>query len=226
MSARSSLFAPRIDLDALRGVGTSLPVVTVDGLDAVTTDRAQRRTMLAAGEVLGALRSLSVSGQAHLRALGPLPADPAPVIDTAVQVRVDLGDGDALLVFPHRAGGTAAVAFEETPHRCWVIDLDDLAAAATTLLTMTAERLGDAAWATRHGIPATAVRLVPGVDSQWQLAVVDGDRLVVAEPNGTLVRASVRGARLSPADVQVPSEEALARTAADLTREAAMLLAA
>ena len=133
MPALSSLFAPRIDLDALRGVGTSLPVVTVNGLDAVTVDRGQRRTLADSGAVLGVLRALAISGEAHVRALAPVPADLAPIVDTVIQVRVDLGDGEALLVFPHRAGGTAAVAFEATPHRCWVIDLDDPSSAATTL---------------------------------------------------------------------------------------------
>lgn len=210
----------RIDLDALWGVATSLPVATIDGLTwaSAATDRSRRRTLTAAGPALATLRALRLSGSVAVRELPVEPAAPAPsVIDAAVELVVELGGGQVLHVLPHRAGGSAAVFFAATPQRCWVIDLDDLPGAATTMLTMTAEQVGDATWASGHGVPASSVRLVPAGDSQWQLGVVLEDGFLVAEPNGALVRTT--------ADVVLP-REVLARTATDLTRDAASLLAA
>lgn len=215
-----ALLRRRIDLDALWGVATSLPVATIDGLTwaSAGTDRARRRTLVAAGPALATLRALRLTGAVAVRELPVEPAAPAPaIIDAAIELVVELGGGQVLHVLPHRAGGSAAVFFAATPRRCWVIDLDDVADAATTLLTMTAEQVGDAAWAAGHGVPASSVRLVPTGRSQWQLGVVLADGYLVAEPNGALVRGT--------ADV-LPPRELLARTATDLTRDAATLLAA
>lgn len=206
----------------LRGIGTPLPIATINGIDAAIAveSRGQRRTLAAAAESLAVLRELRIKGHVHVRDLPVEPAAPEPsIVDAAIEVRVELASGLTLVVMPHVAGAAAAVFFAVTPHRCWVIELDDLASTATTLLTMTAERIGDTAWAARHGLRAAAVRLLVSGDSRWQLEVAGEDGYVVAEPNGSVVRITGRGV-----DVVGPQE--LARTAADLTRDAASLLLA
>jgi hypothetical protein len=215
----------RTELDALRGAGTTLPVLTIDGDDWATahTDRSHRRALAAAGETLTALRALRVAGQARIRTL-PAEVAPAPtVVDAVVEIQVALAGGLVLHVHPHADGGSAAVFYQATPDRCWVIDLDDLSSAATTLLTMTAERVGDTAWAARHGVAATSVRMVLAGDSRWQLGVLNDGAYVLAEPDGSVVEASSR--RGAPSSV-VPSTQTLARTAADLAHDAAALLTA
>lgn len=216
----------RIDLDALWGVSSTLPVATIngDGWPSAHTDRSQRRTLAAAGEALATLRALKIAGQAHVNALSVEANGPEPtIIDAVVDIRVDLVGDLVLHVMPHHAGGTAAAFFEGTPQRCWVIDLDDTSAAATTLLAMTAERVGNAAWAAEHGVKARAVRLLPTAGTQWQLGLQTDNGYVVSEPNGELVaQPAGRSARRGGA----PTRAALARTAADLTRDAAALLAA
>ena len=221
----------RPDLDTLWGLGTSLPIATIDGAGwtAAYTDRARRRALVASGEALAALRALRVTGQAHVRTLPVEPTAPEPlVVDADVEIQVELADGLVLHVQPHSGGGTAAVFFGTTSQRCWVIDYDDLPSAATTLLTMTAERLGDTAWAARHGVAARSVRMVPARGGQWQLGFLTDGSYVVAEPNGSVVRATGRRAG-SVAELpggQVPSRQTLAQTAADLTRDAASALMA
>ena len=216
----------RTELDALRGVGTTLTVVAIDGDDWVTahTDRGHRRTLAEAAETLAALRALRVTGQARIRTL-PAELPPAPsIVDAVVEIQVALAGGLVLHVQPHAAGGSAAVFYQATPERCWVIDLDDLASAATTLLTMTAERVGDTAWAERHGVAARSVRMVLAGDSRWHLGLLTDGAYVLAEPDGSVVEATGRGA--GAPSVVVPSSQTLAKAAADLTRDAASLLTA
>lgn len=225
MAART-LFGRRIDLDALWGVATTAPVTSIDGdvWASAAVDRGRRRTLVGAGAALRLLRVLRVRGTVQVHAVPAERHAPEPTLmDAAVELRVELEDGAVLHVLPHRAGGTAAVFFADTPSRCWVIDLDDVASAATTLLTVTAERLGDAAWAAAHDLDASAVHMVPARHTQWRLSVVTDGGVVTAEPNGTVVDDARRG----PAGaVQVASTATLARAAADLTRDAAALLAA
>ncbi len=182
----------RSDLDTLWGLGTTLPVATIDGAGWATasTDRARRRALAASGEALAALRALRITGQAHVRTLPVEPTAPEPlIVDADVEIQVELADGLVLHVQPHHSGGTAAVFLGATSQRCWVIEYDDLATAATTLLTMTAERLGNTAWAARHGVAATSVRMVPARGGQWQLGLLTAGSYVVAEPNGSVVKA-------------------------------------
>jgi hypothetical protein len=228
---RAFTLLSRTDLDTLWGLGTTLPVATFDGAGRPTaaTERARRRALAASGEALTALRALRITGQAHVRTLRVEPTESESlVVDADVEIQVELADGLVLHVQPHRAGGTAAVFFSATSQRCWVIEYDDLPTAATTLLTMTAERLGDTAWAARHGVAATSVRMVPARDGQWQLGLQTDGSYVVAEPNGSVVRAIGRraGAVVDLPSEQVPSRQTLAQTAADLTRDAASALMA
>ncbi|MCB2176768.1 MAG: hypothetical protein KQH57_13225 [Actinomycetales bacterium] len=216
----------RTELDALRGAGTTLPVLTIDGDDWATahTDRAHRRALAAAGETLTALRALRIAGHARIRTL-PAERPPAPsVVDAVVEIQVALAGGLVLHVQPHASGGSAAVFYQATPERCWVIDLDDLSSAATTLLTMTAERVGDSAWAARHGVAAQSVRMVLAGDSTWHLGLLTDGAYVVADPDGSVLEATGRGA--GTPSVVVPSSQTLARAAGDLTRDAASLLTA
>ncbi|MCV2393641.1 hypothetical protein OEB99_04910 [Actinotalea sp. M2MS4P-6] len=226
MPARARLFGRSTDFDTLWGVSTQLPVATINGAGWATaaTDRAQRRVLVAAGEALATLRSLKVAGTAHLWTLPVERTAPEPtIIDTALDIRVELAGDLVLHVMPHRAGGTAAVFFDATPQRCWVIELDDLAAAATTLLTMTAERVGSAAWAAEHGVPATSARLVPTADGQWRLGLATDAGFVMSEPNGTLVD---EGRPVALTSASTPSQDDLAQVATDLTWDAASLLVA
>ncbi len=232
MLARTRLFGRQIDLDALTGAATTLPVLTINGSDRSTaaTDRAQRRTLAAAGEALATLRELRIAGRAHVRALPAEPHAPEPsLIDAVIEIRVELTGGPELLVLPHRAGGTAAVCFSATSRRTWVIDLDDPASAATTMLALTTELVGDTAWAAEHGVAASSLQLVPGADTRWRLGLVTDGGYVLAEPNGAVVDARGRDThdRLVPlSSAQQPSGQALASAAAALTRDAAALLTA
>lgn len=219
------LLTRRSDLDSLWGRGTSLPVETIDGdtWTSASTARDRRRTLRGAAEVLRALRALRVSGTVHLTTVRDEPAVEPSMIDAAVGLTVELSAGPVLHLFPHRAGGTAAVFFAATPRRCWVLDLDDLAGSATTLLTMTSEQLGDATWATAHGVSARAVRMVPGDAGTWRLGVITADGFLVAEPDGSVVRSTIGG---GAAVAEHDAGRSLARTAGELTRESASLLAA
>lgn len=219
-------FTRRTDLDTLRGRETTLPVVSIDGDGSASayTDRNGRRALAAAGEALAALRALRVAGQARVRTL-PAELPPAPsIVDAVVEIQVALAGGLVLHVQPHAAGGNAAVFYQATPERCWVIDLDDLPSAATTLLTMTAERVGDTAWAERHGVAARSVRMVLAGDSRWRLGLLTDGAYVVADPDGSVLEATGRGAGAPSA--ALPSSDTLAKAAADLTRDAASLLTA
>ncbi len=123
-----ALTTRRTELDTLRGVGTTLTVVAIDGDDWATahTDRRHRRTLAAAAETLVALRALRIAGQARIRTL-PAELPPAPsIVDAVVEIQVALAGGLVLHVQPHAAGSSAAVFYQATPERCWVIDLDDL----------------------------------------------------------------------------------------------------
>jgi len=232
MLARTRLFGRQIDLDALWGTASTLPVVTINGIDRAiaATDRAQRRTLASAAGTLASLRDLRVAGRAHVRVLPiELHASEPTIIDAEIEIRVVLTSGLELLVLPHRAGGTAAVCFATTSRRAWVIDLDDTASAATTMLAMTTELVGDSAWVAEHGVDARSARLVPGVDTQWQLGLVTDGGYVLSEPNGAVVDARGRNAEgrlVRLASAEAPSEPALARTASALTRDAAALLTA
>lgn len=221
-----ALTTRRTELDTLWGLATTLPVLSIDGDSwaAAYTDRNRRRTLAAAGEALAALRALRVTGQARVRTVrAEVPSAPS-VVDSVVEIQVALAGGLVLHVQPHAAGGSAAVFYQATPERCWVIDLDDLSAAATILLTMTAERVGDTAWAARHGVAARSVRMVLAGDSRWHLGVLTEGAYVVADPDGSVLEATGQGTD-APSAV-VPSSQALAKAAADLTRDAASLLTA
>lgn len=221
-----ALMIRRRDLDTLWGLATTLPVDTIDGDSwaAAHTDRHRRRTLRAAGEALATLRALRVTGRAHLRTL-PDEAPGSYDVDAEIEIAVELTGGLVLHVQPHAAGGTAAAFFRATPGRFWTLELDDLSSAATTLLTMTAERVGDTAWAASHGVVAQSVRMVLAGDSRWQLGLLTDGTYVVAEPDGSLVEASNRRAAGARSTV-LPSAQTLAQTAADLTRDAASLLTA
>ncbi|WP_372594024.1 hypothetical protein [Actinotalea sp.] len=232
MLARTFSFGRRIDLDALCGTDTTLPVVTINGADRATaaTSRDQRRTLSAAAGALATLRDLRVAGQAHVRVLPDEPYAPEPaIVDAVIEIRIVLASGLELTVLPHRAGGTAAVAFSAVTQRPWVIDLDDQASAATTMLALTTEVLGDAEWAADHGVHARSARLVPNVETQWRLGLVTDGGYVLSEPNGAVVVARGRDAegRLVPlTGPEAPSAPDLAQAAAALTRDAAALLMA
>ena len=232
MLTRTRLFGRQIDLDALCGTGTTLPVVTINGLaaDTAANDRAQRRTLAAAASTLATLRGLRIAGEAHIRVLPYEQEAPEPtIVDAEIEIRVVLAGGHELLVLPHRAGGTAAVTFAAVSQRPWVIDLDDQASAATTMLALTTEVLGDAEWTVEHGVRALSARLVPNVETQWRLGLVTEGGYVLSEPNGEVVAARGRNAegRLVPLSAaEAPSGSDLAHAAAALTRDAAALLTA
>lgn len=232
MLARTLFLGRQIDLDALWGTASTLPVLTIDGADRATaaTDRAQRRTLVAAGGTLATLRDLRVAGQAHVRMLpvGPVAPEPA-IVDAVIEIRIVLTSGLELLVLPHRSGGLAAVSVSTSAGRTWVIDLDHLASAATTMLALTAEHLGDSAWAAEQGLDARSARLVPDTDTRWRLGLTTGGGYVLSDPNGAVValRGRDAGGRSVPlSSAEAPSEPTLARVAAALTRDAAALLMA
>lgn len=221
----------RLDLDTLWGQRTTLPVATIDGAGWATagTDRARRNTLVAAGEALVALRTLRIAGRADVETL---PVEPtgteSSIADADVEIQVELADGLFLHVQPESAGRTAMVFFRDTPWRCWAIELDDLPSAATTLLTMTAERVGDSAWAAQHGVTATSVCMVPADDGHLQLGILTDGAYVVAETNGSVVGMTGRrsGVVVKIPSSELPSAQTLAQTAADLTRDAALILTA
>lgn len=221
----------RFDLDTLWGLHTTLPVATIDGAGWATagTDRARRHTLAAAGEALVALRALRITGSADVVTLPVEPtATESSIADADVEIQVELADGLFLHVQPQTAGRTAMVFFRDSPRRCWAIELDDLPSAATTLLTMTAERVGDSAWAAQHGVAATSVCMVPADDGHWQLGILTDAGYVVAETNGSVVGTTGRrsGVVVEVPRSELPSAQTLARTAADLTRDAALVLTA